>query len=289
MTCCNEQFTALPRFMYPYVHSSAVLVNRSFRVVLTNFFSFIFIACLTLPFHARAQLTDIELDNLTIMADRALAIPLSKLASDYSRDHNMTITVAFAPSFEQTLNIQEGAAADLFISAHPKSLEHLKQRGLFDVNSLKPVVKANLSLLYTGDAEAFNYKDEFSKILEQPADYIAITSPAATAEGFYAGQSLNHFKPPHLPVAEMPDTESTLNMLKKQEAPIFAIIFEPDALLNAADKIIATLHKDWHSEAIFTSAVIPSNNMQGAREFQRFLLSDKAQREFIKYRFYPAN
>ncbi len=241
------------------------------------------------PLQAAAQLSDIELENLTIMADRALAVPLSKLASDYSRDNDMTITVAFAPSFEQTLAIQEGESVDLFISAHPKSLQHLKQRGLFDVSSLKPVVRANLSLIYTGDEAAFEVKDEFLKILKQPADFIAIASPAATAEGFYAYQSLGHFKPKSLPVAEMPDTETMLNMLKKRKQPMFAIIFEPDALLNVASHIIGTLDFKWHDKAVFTSAVISGENMQGAREFQAFLQSEAAQREFIKYRFYPAN
>ncbi|MDG1287066.1 MAG: molybdate ABC transporter substrate-binding protein [Rickettsiales bacterium] len=242
----------------------------------------------TLPFTGTAQLTDIELTNITVLADRALAVPLSKLASQYSREHNITITVGYAPSFEQTVEIQEGEAADLFISAHPKSLEHLKQRGLFDVSSLKPLVRANLSLIYTGDKDKLNHRDDVELLLKEPAAFIAIASPAATAEGFYAKQAISYSQKANRSIAEMPDTESMLNLLSKTENAAFAVMFEPDALLNSADHIVHTIPAKWHDEAIFTSAVIPGESMEPAREFQSFLQSEAAQREFIKYRFYPA-
>ncbi len=241
-----------------------------------------------IPFAGKAQLTDIELTNLTVLADRALAVPLSKLASDYSRKHNITVTVGYAPSFEQTVEIQEGEAADLFISAHPKSLEHLKQRGLFDVSSLKPLVKANLSLIYTGDKETLNHRDNVELLLKEPAAFIAIASPAATAEGFYAKQAINYSQKANLSIAEMPDTESILKLLEKTQTKAFALMFEPDALLNAADEIVHTIPAAWHKEAIFTSAVVPGESMEPARKFQEFLQSEEAQREFIKYQFYPA-
>lgn len=241
-----------------------------------------------LPLQIHAQLTDVQLTNITVLADRALSVPLSRLASQYSRDNNITITVGYAPSFEQTIKIQEGEAADLFISAHPKSIEHLQQRGLFDVHSLKPLVTANLSLIYTGDRQTLPQRDNVAKLMQIPVEFIAIASPAATAEGFYAKQAIEHSTKRHLSIAEMPDTESMLDLLNKTEAPALALMFEPDALFNVADQIIQTIPKEWHDEAIFISAVIPGQSMEPARKFQAFLQSEEAQREFIKYRFYPA-
>ena len=248
----------------------------------------LFLLIAILPLRSQALLTEVELTSISILADRALAVPLSKLASNYSREHNVTITVGYAPSFEQTIEIQEGAAADLFISAHPKSLEQLKQHGLFDVNSLKPLVKANLSLIYTGDKEAMTDREDFAKLLKHPASFIAIASPAATAEGYYAKQALQKMKNGRPSIAEMPDTESMLELIGKTKGNAYAVMFEPDALLNRADDIISTLPADWHQEAIFSSAIIPGQSTEAARQFQHFLQSETAQREFIKYRFYPA-
>lgn len=243
-----------------------------------------------IPLRLNAQLTDIDLTNITVMADRALTVPLSKLASDYSRKNSVTITIGYAPSFEQTIEIQEGEAADLFISAHPKSIERLEQRGLFDINSLKPLVKAKLALIYTGDKKSIPSSGNIKAIIKQPVAFTAIASPAATAEGFYAQQALKHFSSKHqLSVAEMPDTESMLSLLKKTPEPAFAIMFEPDALLNIDSKIAGIIPDEWHENAVFVSAIVPGGSTTAARKFQKFLSSEEAQREFIKYRFYPVS
>lgn len=241
-----------------------------------------------LPLPARAQLTDIELTNITVMADRALAIPLSHLASQYSRDHHMTIAIGYAPSFEQTLAIQEGESADLFISAHPKSLDHLKQRGLFDVTSLRPIVRANLSLIYNGNKAELPDTQDMQKLLEKPDSFVAIASPAATAEGYFAQQVVRKLLGAGHSIAEMQDTESMLELLKKSKDHIFALMFEPDALLNVPEDIVMTVPGALHDPAVFISAVIPGDSTEPARKFQAFLQSEEAQREFIKYRFYPA-
>ena len=240
-----------------------------------------------LPLRASALLTEVELTSITILADRALAVPLSKLASDYSRENNITITVGYAPSFEQTIEIQDGEAADIFISAHPKSLKQLKQHGLFDVSSLKPIVRANLSLIYTGDKTTLPSSDDIAEVLKHRVPFIAIASPAATAEGFYAKQALSKFPNSSFSIAEMPDTESMLKFIKSQKNRTFALMFEPDALLNSAEQIVTTMPEEWYDAAIFNSAIIPGSSTEAAREFQNYLLSEAAQREFIKYRFYP--
>lgn len=245
------------------------------------------IAIAPLPSHA--QLTEVELDSITVLADRALAVPLSKLASDYSREHGVTITVGYAPSFEQTVAIKDGDSADLFISAHPKSLEYLKQYGLFDRQSLKPLLRANLSLVYSkGANELPSGLSAATYLKEHAKSYVAIASPAATAEGYYAEHALKSFGKLSLPTAEIPDTESILHMLDKAESSYYALMFEPDALLNTPDNIIATIERDNYGAAIFNSAIVPGDNSELAMQFQNYLASAEAQRRFIKYRFYPA-
>ena len=54
-----------------------------------------------------------EIPAITVLADRALTIPLARLASDYSRKNQTSVTVSFAPSFEQMVAIEEGESADI--------------------------------------------------------------------------------------------------------------------------------------------------------------------------------
>ncbi len=241
-----------------------------------------------LPFVANAQLATIDLTNLSVMADRALTVPLSKLASDYSRDNGVTITVTYAPSFEQTVAIQEGEPADLFISAHPQSLRQLKQRGLLNLKTLSPLVRAEFAVLSNQDTPKITDASQIEDILKPPFNYVAIASPAATAEGFYGRQILDNLTDLKIPAAEMSDTEAILQQLRKTKNPMLAILFEPDALLYSDTYQMLPLDSTLHEPAIFYSAIIPGDSALLAAKFQSFLSSNIAQREFIKYRFYSA-
>lgn len=240
-----------------------------------------------LPWRASAQLTDVELKTITVLADRALTVPLSRLASEYSRENQVSITVSYAPSFEQTIAIQEGEAADLFITAHPPSLKQLKQRGLFDTNSLKQLVQANLALVYTGSHAELPDTRDAREILKTPAEFTAISSPIATAEGYYAREALDKPILKYAPVAEMPDTEAMLELLKEQENACFGVMFESDALIYIPQKVVTALPQDWYEPAIFYSAIIPGETRSLAEQFQHYLQSETAQAEFAKYRFIP--
>ncbi len=239
------------------------------------------------------QADENNLPTINILADRALTIPLTQLASDYSKTHKAAVAVTFAPSFEQALAIEEGEPANLFISAHSDSLQQLQQQGLFDVYSLTPIIKGSMALITSTsypDNIATISIDALQQMRQQPNFLLAIANPAATAEGYYTAQILDKVRS-KISLAgnlvQLQNTEDILEFMRK--TPSFGIIFESDALQQTDLTMLGIFPNNWHQKPIFTAAVVAGKEMEAARSFLRFLTTAKAQRHFIRYGFSPVS
>lgn len=247
------------------------------------------------PFVAPAQTTTIqgEIPSITVLADRALTVPLSQIASQYSRKHHLSITVNFAPSFEQTVAIEEGEPADIFISAHPAALEKLKQQGLFDVYSITPIVKSRMALISSVDDTGRPEKIDFTllkRLRNQPDFLLAVANPAATAEGYYTEQILEHITSELFlsgSTAMLQNTDDILRFMRG--TPAYGITFVPYALQDETTRYVGNFPENWHEPIMFTGVVIAGGQMENARKFLQHLKTAEAQRNFIKYRFYGVN
>jgi ABC-type molybdate transport system substrate-binding protein len=77
-----------------------------------------------------------EIQSITILCDKRLAVPLSQIASAFSQKSMISVSVVFGDSPEQKKKIEDGEAADVFITAEGWMLQQLKIRGLVDVYSI---------------------------------------------------------------------------------------------------------------------------------------------------------
>jgi molybdate transport system substrate-binding protein len=250
-----------------------------------------FLWMLTSPAAAETNLE--ELPSITVLADRALTVPLSNIASHYSRTRQLSITVNFAPSFEQTVAIEEGEPADIFISAHPEAIKRLQLQGLFDVFSITPLVKSRLALI-SKNADFERQPEitmEYMHKLFGEKDYLlSVANAAATAEGYYTQKLIEKMRRKIFlsdNTVLLQNTEDILNFLDEKDR--FGITLVPYAMLNHDLRQIGTFPEDWHSPVVFTGVAIAGTQMKQARDFLQYLRTAEAQRHFIKYNFYGVN
>lgn len=233
-----------------------------------------------------------EITAITILADRALTTPLTQLASDYTRDHHVSVSVSFSPSFEQSLAIESGESADLFISAHPKTLEQLKQQGVFDVYSITPLVSTRLVLVTSSGYRNHSPDltvDTFKNLRKKANFLLAVANPSAAAEGFYADQVVKYLRRRIFlsdTMVEMQNTSDIIDFLRSTEG--FGIVFESDALQSAVLRKVTKIPDTWYQKPVFTAAVVAGGSMDEARKFLTFLQSPHAERVLIKNGLYPA-
>jgi len=90
-----------------------------------------------------------EIESITVLSDNRLAVPLSKLASDFSHQSMISVSNVFGQSADQKKKIEDGESADLFITSDSQLIEQLKIKGMVDVNSIGIIGRLNV-VSYSG-------------------------------------------------------------------------------------------------------------------------------------------
>ena len=234
-----------------------------------------------------------EIPAITVLADRALTIPLARLASDYSRKNQTSVTVSFAPSFEQMVAIEEGESADIFISAQPDALSRLKQSGLFDVYSFTPITKTRMALVTSTPYpnKSLEILIESLKEMKRTNDFLlAIANSAATAEGFYSAQIIDKVQKELFLSGNLVQLQNTQDIFDfNNSMPSFGIVFSSDAIHQNELRTLGNFPSEWHDEILFNGVVIAGGQMNASRKFLKYIQSDEAQRYFTNYGFISLN
>ncbi len=226
--------------------------------------------------------------DITILADTSLTVPLSLIVRQYVRATSVPITTAFANTKEQVDQIKQGGEADLFISAKPAWIASLQQQGLIDVYSRTSITGNRLELIAANPAPMQLEPEHLNRFFEkQDADYrFIMADPEYLAEGTYTLEALRKMKllreiEPHLTLMD------NIGLIKDSVAKYaaFSVIFKTDAMLDPTTTSLLTLPGDSHSPVIYEAVVVVGDNMDGAREFLKYLQSDAAKNTFKQYGF----
>lgn len=221
--------------------------------------------------------------NLTIFTEPNMVLALTRIARLYSQKSNVITSINFNSSLDLIAEIDSGAPANVFISAHSGWINTLRRRGLVDVYNIGYIASDKLMLVTSKSnpdilSELRDKKlslENKLKILNQTKQTLIIDD-----EGCSSGKISS-------------DIISRLNLLdiklfkklSEDKSPFLSIIAnnpEYYALLlasqvkNEPDLEILATKKD--SGIFYQALVIADDNMDIAREFLRFLKSEAAQK-----------
>lgn len=245
---------------------------------------------------ANANENSYDLPQVTVLAASSLAMPLTSLTRDYSKQHNIIVTTSFAGTAEQASKIEQGEVADIFISAHPFYMTELKQKGLIDVYSLTDLASNDLCLV-TSSKTNFTAKSLDKYNLTQKLNYLNSRSIMVmgdlreSALGLYTNDvfeklfinspnSLSKIKSRIIPT---PSAKNTLYLIAKGETS--GIIYCSDAINNEEVTVLQKIDNSLHQKIIYQAAVVAGENMDLARKFLAYLDSKLAKDVFRKYGF----
>ena len=246
---------------------------------------------LSLPTSLAAR--QVNLDQVHILADPSLTIPLTQVARNYSREHNVTVTASFASTEIQASRIEQGTEADVFITTRESSIKQLMNQGLIDVYSQKELFRNRLVLA--------TYKDNsidlilipklpLAGILERmdPGFSFVIGHPDTLEVGLYSLEALrNHemageLEPHFLFIQSQTDVHKAI-----EKTGGYGIMLQTEVLRNNRIKSMATFPETSHSPILYKAMVVAGENMGTAREFVDYLVTKEAQDVFIEYGFDP--
>ena len=184
--------------------------------------------------------------------------------------------------------VENGAQADIFISANKKWLDYLVQNGKADAESAKRIAGNEMVLVAPASSklEAF----EFSEDTDLPNLFegrLSIGDPAHVPAGIYAIQILEnlHCKE-RLESRFLPakDVRSALMVVELGEVDA-GIVYKTDALKSGKVKILTVFPDSLHQPVGYYMALIKGSKNLRSLQLYKYLVSEKSHPVWEKYGF----
>lgn len=243
--------------------------------------SILIFALTTLIFTFTAQ----ALEKVTVFAAASLTNAMQDIASEYKSDHkNVEVVFSFASSSVLAKQIQQGAPADIFMSADQKWMTYLIENKL--IKDKEDLLKNALVLIAPAQSKLdkvdINMNTNWNEILPK-GERIAIGDPDHVPAGLYAKESLTHlgvFDKLSLQFAPASNVRDALMLVERNEAAL-GIVYSTDAKVSDKVKIVGIFPAE-----TFTSIEYPITLLKPeANDFYQYLKSPQAKMIFEKYGF----
>lgn len=226
--------------------------------------------------------------KVNVFAASSLTNALNEISEQFEQQTGTSVRNTFAGSSALARQINNGAPADIYLSANTKWMTYLDQQQV-----LEPETKANLlanSLVVIAPSE--NQTPVFSSSSWPLVDYIgdsklALADPAHVPAGIYAQQALETLGvwgsvKGHIAAAN--NVRSALVLVERGEAPL-GIVYKTDGMLSKYVDIVAELPASSHDNIQYPMAIIKNKARPEVLAFYDYLSSDSAQAVFQQYGF----
>lgn len=225
--------------------------------------------------------------SLSVLAAASLTDALKEVNALYVQDKpNVTITPNFAGSGALQQQIEQGAPADVFISAAVKQMDNLQEGELLLDDTRKNLLGNKLVLVVPTDstADITSYED----LTTDKVKRVAIGDPKSVPCGTYAVQVFDKLgitdevEPKQLIGS---DVRQILTYVESGNVDA-GIVYLTDTKTSTKVKVVADAPDDINAKIIYPTAVIKaSKSVDAAKEYVNFLSSDQAKTIFEKYGF----
>jgi molybdate transport system substrate-binding protein len=222
-------------------------------------------------------------DGLTVFAAASLKETLGQIAHDWTKETGTPVKLSFAGSSALARQIDEGAPADVFISADLNWMDHLDKGGQLLDDSRVNLLGNSIVLVEAADATATaRIKPGFDLAALLGSGRLAMGNVASVPAGIYgkaALTSLGVWDSVKDKIAQAENVRAALLLVSRQEAP-FGIVYETDAKVDPGVKIVDRFPQDSHPAIIYPAAVTKVSKNPEAKAFLTYLQSEKAAQIF---------
>jgi len=224
--------------------------------------------------------------NLIVSAAASLKEVLEGIKPIYQQSKpNIKINYNFAASGTLQQQIEQGAPADVFISAGKKQIDNLESKGFLSPGTTTVIAKNRLVLIVPSNSVGVS---SFYNLRDAKIKRIAIGEPRSVPAGQYAEQVLKNLKiwdniQPKLVYAN--NVRQVLAAVESGNADA-GLVYITDAKISHQVKIVVAADEKSHSPIVYPAAVIKkSKNVDAAQDFVKFLSSTPAKNILQKYNF----
>ena len=231
---------------------------------------------------------DIEPDKeIMVSAAASLTEAVTEISENFQEETGIEVVLNFSSSGSLQKQIEEGAPADIFLSASKSKMDKLEEKNLIDVDSRKDYLNNHLVLIVSEE-----YKDEIKSIedLLESGVKLSVGEPESVPAGKYAKQSLEYYDMWDKLTGQMvyaKTVKQVAQYVESGESPA-GIVYMTDTTLLEHSYVNMVLDEESHTPIVYPLAIIKeSKNKDIAEEYIDYLQNEESRSIFVKYNFEP--
>ena len=227
---------------------------------------------------------------LTVFAAASLKESLDEAAAAYRKASGQAVRISYAASSALARQIEQGAPADVFLSADREWMDYLQERKLIDPATRKNLLGNTLVLVApaTGDIAPVELKSGVDLLPRLGGNgRIALGLTASVPAGKYAKASFvslgvwNSLQPR---VAEAENVRAALMLVARGEAPL-GVVYGSDAQAEPRVRVVGIFPGHVHAPIVYPVARIAASRNPRAAAFARWLGTPAAAKIFRAHGF----
>ncbi|WP_371924292.1 molybdate ABC transporter substrate-binding protein [Aliihoeflea sp. 40Bstr573] len=227
-------------------------------------------------------------EPVTVFAAASLKNALDAINESWSQEEGRTATISYAGSSALARQIEEGAPADLFISADLDWMAYLSERALIDTQSERRLLGNRIVLVAPADATTeLSIAPGFDLAGALGDGRLAMANVDAVPAGRYgkaALETLGVWDSVADKVAQAENVRAALQLVALGEAPL-GIVYQTDATAEPDVRVVGTFPEDSHDPIVYPAALTTGGANTDAAAFLDYLQGGAARAIFEEQGF----
>jgi molybdate transport system substrate-binding protein len=226
--------------------------------------------------------------GLTVFAAASLKNALDEVDAAYARTPGgAPVTASFAASSTLARQIEQGAPADVFVSADVDWMDYVAQRRLIRPGTRANLLTNNLALIASKESTvklAMGRNMPIAAALGSGRLAMAGPDVPAGRYGRAALTSLGVWESVKDRTALGENVRAALQFVARGEAPL-GVVYDTDAMAEPMVRIVGLFPRSSHPRILYPAAVLARSTNPAAAAYVRFLASPPVTAIFRKYGF----
>ena len=214
-----------------------------------------------------------------VFAAASLKNALDNIIAQYKAETGKGVAASYAASSALARQIEQGAPADIFMSADLDWMDYLQQRNLIRPETRVSLLGNRLVLIAPADAKVqveIGKGFELAKLLGDGR--LAVGETSSVPAGRYAKaalESLGVWSSVEPKLAPAENVRAAMALVARGEAPL-GIVYETDAAADKSVKVVGFFPQDSHPPIVYPVALTAASTNPDAPAFLAYVRSAKA-------------
>ena len=222
-----------------------------------------------------------------IVAAASMTDAVKEIGANYEKQHpDVKLMYNFGSSGALQSQIEQGAPADVFISAAQKQMNALEEENLIDKATRRDLLENKVLLIVPKDSTLV--LDNFAAAATDKVSKIALGEPKSVPVGQYSEEiftNLNVWADIKAKAVYASDVRQVLSWVETGEVDC-GVVYATDAAISNKVKVLLEAPAGTHKPVVYPAAMVSSSkNPEIAKDFLAYLSQDEQKAILAKYGF----